>query len=114
MRVNPTLALLSTLVAFLLGYASFVFSINEYRWLFVISGSLVFQIYLLSAFSLSMQDVRKTINIRAVSTIFILLHLVIMLFYAGANHSKHTYIIVSSFLLILFLAIIYSITRKHS
>ncbi len=109
MKINIVFLFLSLLLAILVGYAAHTFSNNDFKWFYVISGSAVLFIYLFSATAVGNLETRKTINLRAVSFIFILMQIFVMFFYASAGHMIQGFIICSVFVMIAFFLIVFSI-----
>jgi hypothetical protein len=114
MKINIVFLFLSFFLSIIIGYAAYTFSSNDFKLFYVISGTSALSIYFFSATALRHADTRKTINLRAVSSIFILIQMLIMFFYSSAGHMIQGFIIWTSLIIIAFFFIAYTILGKNN
>jgi hypothetical protein len=111
MKVNLYFLIFSVMLGFLIGFTSFSFAKNDFIWVFSILAGAEALIYALFLFALSPADTRKGINIRVVSVLFILVHVLKLLIFSN-SFTCTFFIIISAFQTLFYLGILALLLKK--
>jgi hypothetical protein len=113
MKANNTLLLIFSIMAVLVGYTFFTFTSNNFKLLYAIFGGLATWVYFLFLFVLKNEDERKTINYKSLSTVFLLIHFIVMLIFLSPDRKLETFVIIILFKLLSYFGIVYRLLQKQ-
>lgn len=114
MKTNYIYLVIALVMALLISYFCQQYAVNSFKTIYIIGTGM--SSFLLLGFLLSIEfpDKRTTINIKALSSLFFLINTIVILFFAFGADAASAYLVITSFLLIIYLGIVYSIAKAKS
>jgi len=113
MKLNNTLLLIFTMMALLVSYTFYIYTSNNFKLLYAIIGGFVCWVYFMFLFVVQSQNVRKTINYKTLSIVFLFIHLIVMIIYLFPDRKLETFIIIVFFKLLTYLGFLYGLLQKQ-
>jgi hypothetical protein len=113
MKANITLLLIFSMMAVLVGYTFYTFTSNDFKLQYSIIGGFATWVYFMFLFVVKNEDVRKTINYKTLSTVFLFIHLIIMVVYLFPDRKLETFIIIILFKILSYLGFLYGLLQKQ-
>jgi len=114
MKANITLLLIFSLLSLLVGYTFYTFTSNNFKLSYAILGGFAAWIYFMFLFVVKNDDVRKTINYKTLSTVFLFIHLIVMVIYLFPDRKIETFVIIVLFKLLSYLGFLYGLLQKQN
>jgi hypothetical protein len=113
MRINPIFALIALAISVLAGYGFYSWNGGEsYRLLAAIGGGLTIFLPLGGLFALSSGGRGTVSNIRALSSVFLVVEIIINIIFSVVNMATPTaYIITNGILILVYILISYAVSR---
>jgi hypothetical protein len=99
-------------MAALVGYTFFTYTSNNFKLEYAIIGGLIAWVYFLLMFVIKSRDVREAVNFKTLSTIFLFIHLIIMIIYLFPDRKLETFVIIVLFKLLSYLSFLYGLLKK--
>jgi len=100
-------------MAALVGYTFFTYTSNTFKLVYAIIGGFVCWVYFMFLFIVQSNNVRKTINYKTLSIVFLFIHLSIMIIYLFPDRKLETFIIIVLFKLLTYLGFLYGLLQKQ-
>jgi hypothetical protein len=114
MKANNTLLLIFSMMALLVGYTFYTFTSNNFKLYYAVLGAFVTWVYFMFLFVVKNEDIRKTINYKVLSTVFLIIHLVVMVIYLFPDRKLETFIIIILFTLLSYIGFLFGILQKQN
>lgn len=114
MKINPIFTLIALFLTGIVSYSLYVFSENDFKTIYVSVGSICSGIYLCSLIGVNFGDIRKNINLKTLTSFFLVLQSIILLYFSFQDRFLPSFIISSSLLLILFLVFSFFIYKQNN
>jgi hypothetical protein len=114
MKANITLLLICSITAVLVGYTFYTFTSNDFKLQYSIIGGFETWVYFMFLFVVKNEDVRKSINYKTLSTVFLFIHLIVMVIYLFHDRKLETFVIIVLFKLLSYLGFLYGILQKQN
>jgi hypothetical protein len=111
MKLNPFYSFVILLLTAILAYAISVYSQNNFKLLFIIVGSSVILVNLLLLFAIRFNSIRTSINIKTLSSLFLIINLALLFYFSSENKTESSFIIVFALIFMLYISIVYSISK---
>ena len=111
MKLKPFFLLVILILVALVSYTSMIYCQNSFKLFYTILGSAASFFYLLFLLAINFENTRTSINIKTVSSLFMVINIALLIYFAGANRTESSFIIVYSLLLLLYSIIVYSIAK---
>lgn len=106
------MTLISVCISALFAYALYSISNSENKLLLSVGGGVFLTITLIATIAAQFSDSRTTTNIKALSGIFFTIGLISHLVYAFISFSPAAYIIPAGLLVLVYMSIVYSISKS--
>jgi len=113
MKLNITLLLIFSMMALLVGYTFYIFTSNNFKLLYAIIGGFVCWVYFMFLFVVQSNNVRKTINYKTLSIVFLFIHLIVMIIYLFPDKKLETFVIIVLFKVLSYLGFSYWLLQKQ-
>ena len=113
MRINIVLTLIAIVLSLLLGY--WVYSIagtDIYATLAGVSSAICFAIPLILALGVRYNTSSAVVNMRAISSVFLIIMLVLHFYYAATGINMPYYVIINGILICVYVVIVYAIIKS--
>lgn len=114
MKVNLIPSVFAIALSALMAYMCYEFSDNSFKNLYTIFAFVSTLLTLLFLLAVDYHNTRTTINIKAISFIELLVGLVLLFIFNSYDSNQKSFIIAMSFLLIIYLGIIYMINQMST
>jgi hypothetical protein len=114
MKINPIFTLIALFLTGIVSYSLYVFSENDFKTIYVSVGSICSGIYLCSLIGVNFGDIRKNINLKTLTSFFLFLQIIILVYFSFQNRFFPSFIISSSLLLSLFLGLSFFINKQNN
>lgn len=101
-------------MATLVGYTFFTYTSNTFKLVYAIIGGFTTWVYLMLMFVVRSKDVRKAVNFKTLSTIFLFIHLIIMVIYLFPDRKLETFVIIVLFKLLSYLGLLYGLLQMQN
>ena len=102
------------MMGMLVGYTFYTFTSNNFKLLYAILAGFGSWVYFMYMFVVNNSDVRKNINCKALSSIFLLIHLIIMVIYLFPERRMETFVILFIFKMLVYLGLLYGLLQKQN
>jgi len=112
MNFNKVFFFIAITLSVLSAYILNIYVDNNFKSFNVISGSIITFFYSLFFLVLENKNTRKSILTKTLSSVFILLHFIILYLFSYSSTKIENYIIFSTILIIVFIVAIYSVLRR--
>ena len=110
-RIYPFLFVAA--ISFLISVICYKISLNNFKLLYTYSAFLSNFMLLFFMLAVKFNDVRTGINVKTCSTLFITLNILLLYMFGSINSTRFSFVIVISFLFLIYLGILYFITQKE-
>ena len=114
MKINPLFTLMALLLSCIIAYTLYVFCQNDLKIIYTTLGGVVCSTYFLTLLGLDFGTTRKNINIKTLSSFFLLLYSFILVYFSFQNRFLPSFIISSSLFFILFLGLSFFISKQNN
>jgi len=114
MKINPIFILIALFLTGIVSYGLYVFSENDFKTIYVSAGSFSCGIYLCSLLGIDFGNTRKNINIKTLTSFFLLFQIIILVYFSFQDRFLPSFIISSSLLLTLFLGLSFFINKQNN
>jgi hypothetical protein len=114
MKINPIFTLIALFLTGIFSYSLYVFSENDFKTIYVSLGSICIGIYLCSLIGVNFGDTRKNINIKTLTSFFLLLQIIILVYFSFQNKFLPSFIISTGLLMIIYLASSFFISKQNN
>ena len=111
-KVIPSILVLG--ISTILSYGIFSFCTNENATIMAIIGGLMSFMTLVATLGITLNRQGKSVNIKVVSLIFFVLGLISNLIFAYVHFKISTYIIINGLLILIWLLIVYGISKADN
>lgn len=101
-------------MAALVGYTFFTYTSNTFKLVYAIIGGFATWVYLMLMFVVKSKDVRKAVNFKTLSTIFLIIHLIIMVIYLFPDRKLETFVIILLFKFLSYLGLLYWLLQEQN
>jgi hypothetical protein len=113
MKTNTSFTIISVILSALISYGFYTYAFEESRILMTIGSFITMIVPLIFMLSIQFELPRTTLNIRAVSSVFLIFFIILNFLGVIVNLSMPLYIISSGILLCIFLILLTSINRAR-
>lgn len=114
MKAKFVMVAIFTMLAILVGYTFFIYTSNNFNLIYAIIGGFATWVYFMYLFVIKNDDVRKTINYKVLSMIFLFIHLIVMIIYLFPERRMETFVIIILFKLLSYLGFLYGLLQKQN
>jgi 4-amino-4-deoxy-L-arabinose transferase-like glycosyltransferase len=112
MKINPFYFYISLSLSALVGYAIQTYGHNNFKLLYTIFGTLGTLVYFTFFIAAQFNNVRTTINVKTVTSVFLLLNFLMLFYFAGINRTESAFIIGYSLILVAYASIVYFVAKE--
>lgn len=113
MKINFIQTIIAIAISLLIAYGLYSFHVSENRIPLSASSFVFLAITLILTIGTSFERPRTTTNIRVVSGIFFVIALISSIVFTVFNFSLPSYVIINGLLLLIFILIVYSISKAN-
>jgi hypothetical protein len=111
MKINPFYSFVILLLTAIIAYSTSVYCQNNFLLLYTIVGSSVIMVNLLFLFAISFNNIRTSINIKTLSSLFLIINLALLFYFSSENKTKSSFIIVFALMFLIHISIVFSISK---
>jgi len=112
MKINPFYFIIALLLSALVAYSIQIYCQNNFKLLYSIFGTLGTLVYFIFFIAVQFNNVRTSINVKTATSVFLLLNLILLFYFAGINRTESAFVIIYSLVLLVYASIVYFISKQ--
>lgn len=113
MKINFVPSLIAFALSALIAFSCYEYTSNGFKQIFTMGAFISSMATLFFMFAVKFNNHRTTINIKTVSTLVTIVILFMLFLFAGARSTQAAFVISLSFLMVIYLGIVYAISKEE-
>jgi carbon starvation protein CstA len=111
-KINPFFIFIAFLLTCIVAYSLYIFGSNDFKTIYVSVGSICCAVYFFLLIGLNFSNARKRINTKVLTSFFLLMYAIFLVYFSSNNRFLPSFIIGSSLMSTLFLGFAFFINKE--